>query len=188
MFRTLLRLLVGTLALVGAVALVVVAWFAWGGIGSRPTPSAFETTVARAARSRAIPAVARRRVNPVAATAENVREGMQHFADHCAVCHANNGSGDTLYGRGMYPRPPDLRAADTQQLSDGELFYIIENGVKLTGMPAFGDGTSDGMATWDLVNFIRHLPKITPEDLTRMEQLNPRPPTKSDHDSRPHKH
>jgi mono/diheme cytochrome c family protein len=75
-------------------------------------------------------------------------------------------------GRGLYPRPPDLTAAPTQALSDGELFYIVENGVRLTGMPAFG-GAGRPEESWRLVHFIRHLPSQTKEETLRMEKLNP---------------
>jgi mono/diheme cytochrome c family protein len=102
---------------------------------------------------------------------------MEHFADHCAVCHGNDGSGDTEAGRGLYPRSPDMRLAATQNLSDGELFYIIENGVRLTGMPAWSTGTKEGeTSSWHLVHFIRHLPKLSEEELALMEDLNPRTP------------
>ena len=70
---------------------------------------------------------------------EVLADARAHWADHCAVCHANNGSGDTMYGKTMYPRPPDMRQKDTQEMSDGELYYTIKNGVRLSGMPAFGD-------------------------------------------------
>ena len=186
MLRALLKLVVVALALIGLVAVVGAGWFAAGGISSRGVPSQLETIVARAARTSAIPRDAKARVNPLQNGPDVVRAGLEHFADHCATCHANDGSGDTLYGRGMYPRPPDLRLEPTQKLSDGELFYIIENGVKLTGMPAFGDGKGDGASSWGLVHFIRHLPKLSPEELKRMEALNPKPP--SDHDAKPHKH
>jgi hypothetical protein len=70
-----------------------------------------------------------------------------------------------------------MRRTATQSLSDGELFSIIENGIRLTGMPAWGDGTRDGeRASWGLVLFIRRLPRLTPEDIERMEALNPRTP------------
>jgi mono/diheme cytochrome c family protein len=108
-------------------------------------------------------------------TAAVLNEGLAHFADHCAVCHANDGSGDTHIGRGLYPRAPDMRAAPTQGLSDGELFSIIENGIRLTGMPAWGTGTPEGeRASWALVHFIRRLPNLTDEELSRMEPLNPK--------------
>jgi mono/diheme cytochrome c family protein len=100
---------------------------------------------------------------------------MAHFADHCAVCHANDGSGDTEMGRGLYPRAPDMRRTATQALSDGALFYIIENGVRLTGMPAWGTGTAEGeQASWHLVQFIRHLPTLTEGELTEMRTMNPK--------------
>jgi hypothetical protein len=70
-----------------------------------------------------------------------------------------------------------MRLAATQSLSDAELFYIIENGVRLTGMPAWSTGTKEGeTSSWHLVHFIRHLPKLTQEEISRMEDLNPRTP------------
>ena len=80
-------------------------------------------------------------------------------------------------GRGCIPRVPDMRTADTQSLSDGELFFIIEHGVQLTGMPAWGnDSPESATAGWQLVHFIRHLPKLTPEEIEEMESLNPKSP------------
>jgi mono/diheme cytochrome c family protein len=104
-------------------------------------------------------------------------EGMEHFADHCAVCHGNDGSGNTEMGRGLYPRAPDMRLPATQNLSDAELFYIIENGVRLTGMPGWATGTKEGeTSSWHLVHFIRHLPKLTAEEVGHMEELTPKSP------------
>ena len=112
--------------------------------------------------------------NPVPATAEVLAEGLEHFADHCATCHGNDGRGDTPIGRKLYPKAPDMQLPRTHQLSDGELFYIIHNGVRFTGMPAWGDGTSqDDLDSWKLVHFIRHLQEITPQELERMKTLNP---------------
>jgi mono/diheme cytochrome c family protein len=113
--------------------------------------------------------------NTVEPTEAVLTEGLEHFADHCAVCHANNGSGDTAIGRSLYPRAPDMRAAPTQELSDGELFSIIENGIRSTGMPAWGTGTPEGeRASWGLVHFIRRLPQLTDDEISRMEALNPK--------------
>lgn len=57
------------------------------------------------------------------------------------------------------------------------MFYVIEHGVRFTGTPAFGTDTLEGEeASWHLVNFIRHLPKVTPEQLEEMARMNPRPP------------
>ena len=144
------------------------------GFDARAEPGRFETAVAVRLRAFAIPPAARDRTNPEPATDEAIEDGLVHFADHCATCHANDGSGDTDYGRGLYPKPPDMRLARTQSLTDGELFYLIEHGVPLTGMPAFGSGTAEGeTASWRLVHFIRRMPSLTDVELARMAELNP---------------
>jgi mono/diheme cytochrome c family protein len=147
------------------------------GLSTRTEPSAVEAFLARTARRLATPSAVRSMSNPVQPTEEVIDEALAHFADHCASCHANDGSGETPIGRNLYPKAPDMRRTPTQSLSDGELFSIIENGIRLTGMPAWGDGTRDGeRASWGLVLFIRRLPRLTPEDIERMEALNPRTP------------
>jgi mono/diheme cytochrome c family protein len=123
-----------------------------------------------------VPSGARGRQNPVPATPDTIKAGLAHFADHCAICHGNDGSGDTEIGRNLYPKAPDMRQPQTQNLSDGELFYIIENGVRLTGMPAWGTGLEGEKGSWALVRFIRHLPQLTEEERKQMEQLNPKSP------------
>jgi mono/diheme cytochrome c family protein len=150
-------------------------FFAAQGISARREPSAFEVRLARIARHLMVPRHARARVDLVPASAEGLAGARAHFADHCATCHGNDGKGDTPYGRNFYPRAPDLTADATQDLSDGELFYLIENGIKLTGMPAFGTGNAEGeQESWQLVAFLRHLPRITPDELAQMERQNPR--------------
>src|SRR5262245_36633421 len=171
------------------------------GSSSKAQPGHVETVVARTVRHFAIPRSARELKNPVAKTPDVIAEGMAHFADHCATCHANDGSGDTEIGRGLYPKPPDMRLQETQSLSDGELFYIIENGVRFTGMPAWSTGNEESHGTWHLVHFIRELPHLPAEQIEQMKKLNPRSPDeiqeeqeheKSDHvDSdaaKPHQH
>lgn len=172
--RTLGRLVVTALATLGLVALFGAASFYVQGISARPQPTALETRVARAARHHLIPAQARATPNPVAATPEVLASGMAHFADHCASCHGNDGKGDTSHGRRMFPRAPDMTAVATQSLSDGELFWIVEHGVRLTGMPGFGDDDpANDAESWELVRFIRHLPRLTAAELAEMERLNP---------------
>jgi mono/diheme cytochrome c family protein len=146
-----------------------------GGISARPAPSPLEARLARTLRGWAIPADARRATNPIPAGPRAIEEGLAHFADHCATCHANDGSGDTAIGRGLYPRASDLRRETTQRLTDGELFYLIENGVRFTGMPAWG-GPGTAEESWHLVRFIRHLQDLTDEERERMEALNPKSP------------
>lgn len=111
--------------------------------------------------------------NPVPLTPAVLAEARAHFADHCAECHANDGSGRSEIGQNLYPKAPDMRDAVTQKLSDGEIFWIIKNGVRLTGMPAWGSGDRDDMDSWKLVHFIRHLPKMTPPEIESMKALNP---------------
>jgi len=125
----------------------------------------------------ALPAGARVRENPVADSPEALAEARAHWADHCAGCHSNNGSGDAGMGKYMYPPAPDMRQAATQNLTDGELFYIIQNGIRMTGMPAWGNGASrDERDSWKLVRFIRHLPKLTAGEEREMEAQNPKSP------------
>ena len=177
MLVRLVRAIVVALAALGLIALAILVWLFANGASARPTPGRTETTVARRLRTLAIPRETRARTNPVPLTNELIAGARAHFADHCASCHANDGSGRTTIGQGLYPRAPDMRTADTQSLSDGELFFIIEHGVRLTGMPAWGDDSPESAtAGWQLVHFIRHLPKLTPEELEEMESLNPKSP------------
>lgn len=163
----------GFVVLVGG--LVGAAVFLRGGIAATSEPSRLEAVVARKLRSWLIPAAAREQANPIPVSDRVLANGRAHFADHCASCHGNDGRGDTRLGRGLYPRAPDMRLPSTQELTDGELFYIIENGVRLTGMPAWGGG-GNPEASWHLVHFIRHLPSLTRAELEEMEALNPRSP------------
>ncbi len=167
----------------GAISLLVVATLAAvialrqaRGLSARAEPTAMESWVARRARDIALPPGARNLVNPIANTPEVLAEARAHWADHCAFCHANDGSGDSLMGKRMYPPAPDMRQAATQDLSDGELFYIIQNGIRLTGMPAWGGSDHDAEDSWKLVHFIRHLPSLTLEERRAMENLNPKSP------------
>jgi mono/diheme cytochrome c family protein len=144
------------------------------GLSARPTPGSIETRFARAVRRLAVPRDVRARLNPFAASTNAVAEGRNHYARYCATCHANDGSGDTPMGQGLFPRAPDMRQEPTQDLSDGELFYTIEHGVRFMGMAAWGDGSQPGEELgWKLVRFIRQLPTLTPEDLEQMKDLNP---------------
>jgi mono/diheme cytochrome c family protein len=201
--------LIFTLVLLLLVVAAMGYWYVVStGLSARANPSPTEERFSRRIRAFAVPARVKRMPNPVPASPEIVDAGMRHYADHCAVCHANDGSGDTLLGRGMYPRPPDLRSEESRKLTDGELFHIIENGIRFTGMPGFGEGTADSSnETWHLVRFIRHLPRVTPEQVAEMERLNPKSPEEwkalqgeaagtavptggktSTHGARPHKH
>lgn len=161
-------------AVVGGLACIAVIGFTQTGISARKDPARAEVLMVRAARGLLIPASAERTRNPVPASPEALRSARAHWADHCASCHGNDGKGDTKMGRSLHPRAPDMTAPATQELSDGELFWIIENGIKLTGMPAWGSAApEDDIETWELVHLIRQLHALTEADLAAMERYNP---------------
>jgi mono/diheme cytochrome c family protein len=175
--RTPVAAIAGALVLLIAGTVVAGVYLRMTGLNARGTPGVMEMRIARAARRLALPRTAREQKNPVPESDAAIADGMAHFADHCASCHGNDGSGQTEMGRGLYPRTPDMRLPETQALSDGALFYIIDNGVRFTGMPAFGTGTAAGAeSTWRLVHFVRRLPRLTADELRQMETMNPRSP------------
>jgi mono/diheme cytochrome c family protein len=167
------------LAWVGCLAVLAVAGvmlvLQGRGVSARAEPSWLEARAALFMRGWMTPATYKGLPNPLAPSDAHFLEARAHYADHCASCHANDGSGNTEMGRNLYPKAPDMRLPRTQNLSDGELFYLIENGVMLTGMPGWSTGTPEGeRSSWQLVHFIRRLPSLTAEDLAEMERLNPR--------------
>lgn len=136
------------------------------GFRATSTPSAFETVVARGLRNLAIPVQERRKKNPFTGDSEALEQGRQEFFTRCAVCHGIGGSGTTQIGLHEYPRVPDLRASATQSLTDGEIHYIIENGVQLSGMPALGSPHRiSGPESWELALFVRSLRPLSKSEL-----------------------
>src|SRR6266478_3524513 len=123
--RNLVWFLAGAIALpliVGGVGLIFLKTRA-NGFSARAEPSALETMAAQTARAMALPSGAREKRNPVANSKEVLSDAKAHWADHCATCHANDGSGQTEMGRNLYPKAPDMRLPDTQSLTDGELYW-----------------------------------------------------------------
>lgn len=168
-----LVLLVAFLVIVGIIGGTIAIHH---GFSARDNPSGVERIVARTSRSLAVPSRAKSMKNPAPKTPDSLHEAMAHWADHCAFCHANNGSGDTEVGKNLYPKAPDMRLDDTQKLTDGELYYTIKNGIRLTGMPAWGEVGDADEDSWKLVYFIRHLPNLSPDEQKEMEGLNPKGP------------
>jgi hypothetical protein len=177
-----MRWVVRSLALLGFLALGAAAigavYFTLvirTGFAARDQPSLLEVRLARLARDVSIPSRARSLESPLTLTHEVLADALDHWADHCAVCHGDDGSGDTPIGRSLYPRPPDLRAAATQRRTDGELYYIIQNGVRLSGMPAWGMQVDDDRHGWTLVAFIRHLPELSVGELHEIGKIRREP-------------
>ena len=161
-----------------SVLALLVAWAGWTlrqGFSARQKPGPIETMLAGYA-LRAAPS-GDARPNPIQPSAAVMQEAMAHFADHCASCHANDGSGHTMYGDGLNPPPPDMRLAGTQNKTDWELYSVIKNGIRMSGMPAFGEPGDNDESTWKLVLFIRHLPSLTPEEEMNMQKENPITPS-----------
>ena len=176
-----MRKFVGFIVILFLLFLGLLGWFGYQsfttGFSAKAEPHWMEVLLARQLRYLAIPLENRNLRNPVPLTPEVLKEARAHFADHCATCHANDGSGQTKMGKNFYPKTPDLRLAETQDMSDGEVFFVIQNGIRFTGMPAWGTGDpSEDTDSWKLVHFIRHLPQLTPAEREAMEPLNPRSP------------
>ena len=180
------------IAIVGIVVLLVLGASALllrqilsHGFSAREKPWAIEEFLARRARNLATDAEARRLTNPYTANPEIMRDASDHFADHCAFCHGEDGSGKTEIGQGMYPPPPDLREPSTQELTDGELFQIIQNGIRFTGMPGWGGLDTDD-EIWQLVLFLRHLPQLSPEELEHLREVHHEKASAADHPHEDH--
>lgn len=171
--------LLGALVIVVVIGLGVFGWVGYQlfttGFSAKTEPHMLEVVMARQIRHLAIPIEKRNAANPIPLTPDVVKEARAHFADHCAICHSNDGSGQTPIGKNVYPKAPDLRLPDSQSLSDGELFWVIHNGIRFTAMPAWGSGDpAQDLDSWRLVHFIRHLPQLSQEELDEMKTLNPK--------------
>jgi predicted CXXCH cytochrome family protein len=141
------------------------------GFSAADQPSALETVVSRTVRNLGIPSSARDEKNPFAPTPEGLQGARELFTNHCAGCHGMDGNAQSEIGQNFYPKAPDLRLPATQKLTDGEIHYIINNGVRLTGMPALGTPHvgEDNNTAWKIVLFVRAISQLTPHQ--RAEQV-----------------
>lgn len=169
-----LKILFFFLLLILLGGILAAIWVLPGMFSAKGKPPEWEIKVARFIRHMATPSHFLKMSNPVRFSPEVLADARHHFADHCATCHANDGSGKTEMGPNFYPPVPDLRDPAIQGMADGELFYVIHEGIRFTGMPAWGKGSpEEDTESWKLVLFIRHLPNITAEELAEMKQFNP---------------
>ncbi len=138
------------------------AWTIHRGFRATDEPSRLERFVARGIRNLSIPSNEKHKTNPLEKTAANLEEGREDFHSRCGNCHGFDGKGQTTESRGLYPKPPDLTADQTQKLTDGEIHYIIAYGIRLSGMPAWNipHEISDADA-WKLTMFVRSLGQPT---------------------------
>lgn len=171
------KVVIGVIVAIVVLGIATLLSMVRNGFSSMDEPSAMEAFMATSMRRMAVPSDLKDAKNPLPLTPEILAEGRAHFADHCAGCHGNDGKGQTSMGPKFYPKVPDMTEEGTQSQSDGALFASIENGIRLTAMPAFGNGTAESAyGSWSLVHFIRHLPKITPAEIAEMKKLNPKSP------------
>jgi mono/diheme cytochrome c family protein len=139
------------------VVLIVIALMRFN-LTAQREPGAAETRLANLSKRYFIYRASRHGIPPRPQdTKASIERGGSHYGLDCSVCHADDGRSQRPLGLGMYPRASDLTSKQVQSYSDQELFWIIQNGIRFTGMPAFGSvETPDHV--WDLVNYVRTLP------------------------------
>lgn len=149
------RLLAGTIVIV--ILIAIASWFATRNISALPEPGAFETRIFTAVRNWYIHRAADRSNSrvPSGSTAE-ITAGQGLFSMACASCHGSDGRSPTNIGKSMYPRCPDLGSHEVQRLSNPELFWVIKNGIRFSGMPGFGNTLSDD-DIWQATYYVRYL-------------------------------
>ena len=157
-----------------------------GGLSADAQPGAVERALATLLVRLSIPADADRQQNPFRGDVTAWRSAVEHFQDHCAICHGRDGRGKTEVGENMYPKVPDLATSTTQARSDGALFHIIQNGIRWTGMPAWKKEHSPE-DTWKLVAFIRKAPTLTEADM-KIEEPVATTGEKPAKEAPPHRH
>ena len=142
-------------------ALVVIVGFTQFKLGALQEPGHLETVLATRAKHTLVRRSSRDGV-PSASTnlQASIEEGDKLFGTECAACHGLDGHKLTDAGRWMYPRAADLTSPEVQHYSNPELFWIVKNGIRLTGMPGFGRVESNEHI-WNLVHYLRTLPGAT---------------------------
>ncbi|MGH9467081.1 MAG: c-type cytochrome [Terriglobales bacterium] len=158
------------MALFAAVCLLAVA------CSARGKPSGLETKLANAAKDVVIPMEAQNKKDPVPNTEATLAQGREIFLAHCALCHSSNGHSQNPLGLAMNPPAMDLTSPHVQGWNPAELFWIVNNGIRLTGMPGWHNMlTSDQI--WEVVRYVHALPRLTPaQDAALAELASPPPP------------
>lgn len=154
-----------------AVAAVICA-ICIAGCTAKRKPLPLENTFANAAKDVVIPIEARNARNPVPASGVAVKEGQQIYAQNCALCHGADGRGYTVIGRHMFPPAMDLNSPHVQHWTDADLFWIVQNGISLTGMPSWSSSISPA-DTWKIAQFIHALPRLNAEQASAAKQAAP---------------
>ncbi len=158
--KVIVGILVGWVLLAALIGIVV--WSGSYDVGATNPPGRLEKKFAALALDRAIQKRAPARSNPFAKP-EDVRAGLAHYKENCLDCHGAPGVEESEFGQGLNPPAPDLTLPSVQRMRDGELYWVVSNGIRMTGMPAFSP-THKEDEIWKIVAFVRHLPEITKEE------------------------
>ena len=151
-----LRVLI-VLIILAAGAVIVIVGFAQIKLDALHEPGHLETFLATRIKRILIARSSRHGIPPAPTNLQaSIEEGDKVYGTDCAACHGLDGHTPTDTGRWMYPRASDLTSPAVQQYSDRELFWIIKNGIRLSGMPAFGKVEPDEHI-WNLVHYLRTL-------------------------------
>jgi mono/diheme cytochrome c family protein len=153
--------LVGIMA-VGAVGGLYLASGAFDTAATNPV-GRMEAKVATFALNKSVARRAPADKNPFQPTPEVLKEGLDHYRENCVVCHGAPGVDVSEIGQGLNPPSPELTLPRVQRRPDGELFWIVSNGIRMTGMPAFKP-THKPEEIWKMVAFVRHLEEITADE------------------------
>ena len=129
-------------------------------------PGQLETKMADYVTSEWVRRHAAKQTNPLNPTPENLKAGQGDFEEHCATCHGLDGSGENRFEADFYPAVAKL--TDVRDLSDGELYFIIANGIPMTGMPGFGEH-HDSKDIWGMVLWVRHLAQLSAAEKAALE-------------------
>lgn len=165
-----MRFLLGVVFGVFLVALVAAAVIYTGSFNTAATvpPSRMEKRIATLALDKSVAKRAPTRSNPLPATPETLKEGLREYKSHCLVCHGAPGVDPGGIGQGLNPGAPDLSLPRVQARTDGQLFWLTSEGIRMSGMPAFGP-TEDEEEIWHMVAFVRHLPELTDEEVAELK-------------------
>jgi mono/diheme cytochrome c family protein len=131
-------------------------------------PGALERKVAGIALDRSVHRRAPKTANPLKPDPEVLREGLAHYRAMCVTCHGAPGVDASEAGEGLNPPAPDLTTGKVQKRTDGELFWLVQSGIRMTGMPAFGPTHKDE-EIWKIVAFLRRLPALSPDEARELK-------------------
>ena len=168
-----MRLLAGIIVGILIVVVIGVAYVLTGSFdpSAAKPPGKLEQWLASFAFERSLVRRAPRVENPRPPSPDLLTEGIAHYRANCLPCHGAPGVEPFEFGQGLNPPAPDLSDPHVQARTDGQLFWIIRHGIRMTGMPAF-EPTHGDQDIWSIVAFLRRLPMISPEERQLLESAH----------------